>query len=117
MSFALPSLQDLSLTLGGLAGNRGSAYAGGAAAVVYNQLSGVQAKLKAKLFEAGKALGPVLGSAIPQQLAAGASVTAPNAQNQLEQKYAGVSLSQIYLYGGLALAVLLVWMLKPFSRR
>ncbi len=112
------SLSDVTLALGGLAGNRGTAYAAGASAGTFSILTAAGDKLKAALNKAGEKIGPILGSSIPDALAAGAARTSPAATNALEAKIAGFSLPQLAIYAAVALgAGYLLWTLKPFSKR
>lgn len=104
------TLSDITLALGNLAGNRGTTYAAGAGALVTSQIQNVSSKLRDALNKAGTKIGPVLGSAIPEALAAGAAQTGAPATSALEQKYLGYSLPQLALYaGGAVVAGWILW--------
>lgn len=106
------NLKDLGLALGGLAGNNGTAYEAGAAGAAVNLVSRGQTAVRSAMNKAGRALGSVLGEAIPAQIAAGAAETGGAAVSAFEQKYAGYSVSQILTYGALALVVVgVAWIL------
>lgn len=114
MSF---NLSDIGVALSGFIGNGGQAYATGLSAAVYQKTTELQNDIRNAVYGLGKNLGPILGTAIPDQLAAGANQTGANAVSNFEQKYFGFSVSNLVLGIGLFLLVGVIWMLTRLRRR
>lgn len=88
MALALPSLSDIEASVGAFvsSGKLGQVGAGAAAADAASKL---QTDVLSYMNKAGAFLGPILGTAGVNALAAGAAGTATTAQESFNQKYLG----------------------------
>lgn len=111
------NLQDLGLALSSFIGNGGQAYATGLSAAVYQQTTSLQNDIRDAVYGLGKNLGPILGTAIPQELAAGAAQTGGSAVQDFEKKYLGFSVTNLTLGVGIFLVVGVIWMLTRLLRK
>ena len=110
-------LKQVGLALSSFVGQNGTTYEAGAAAAAANVTATTRNKIQGYLAKAGKALGPILGQAIPAQIAAGAAESGGAAVSQYETKAFGFAFNNLWLYVGLgALGVYLIWKFLISSR-
>jgi hypothetical protein len=111
------NLQDIGLALSSFIGNGGQAYATGLSALVYQKTTQLQGSVRDTLYKLGRNLGPVLGTAIPEQIAAGAEQSGGSAVQNFEQKTLGFSISNLTLGISLVVGGLVIWMLIRLLRK
>lgn len=107
------TLKDVSVAFGGLLGSKGDAYALGVGGAATGGALKLRGFVLDHLNKAGARLGPVLGQAavaIPGALSAGAAASAAKSTADFEAKFLGLSLTQMFLIGFVALGGLLIWL-------
>ncbi len=106
-------LKDITVALGGLLGPNAAAYNTGAGGAVAGGLTSLEGSVRNWLYDQGKKLGANLGNAgavIPGIIASGAANTGPTASAQFEQKFLGLSITQMVIFASIVVGGLILWL-------
>lgn len=112
---AAPTLKDLGILASGLLGPKRDAYAAGVGAAAGGVAGKLSDTVRGFLYKQGQKLGTQLGAggaAIPGLVAAGAANTGPTVSARVEEKFLGLSITHMVIFGFIVLGGIVLWLLR-----